>query len=128
MHPIDRITRTIIGSALRIHTALGPGLFESVYEVVLEKDLVRLGFHVERQKAISFEFEGIRFENAFVLDLLVEGCVVVEVKSVARLASVFEKQMQTYLRLSDCRVGLLINFNETRLKDGIKRVVNRFDE
>ena len=103
-------------------------MFESVYEVLLEKDLVRRGFSVERQKAIGFEFEGLRFENAFVLDLLVEGKVVVEVKSVDRLAPVFEKQLQTYLRLTDCRVGLLINFNESLLKHGIKRIVNRLDE
>ena len=113
MHEIDFITGSIIDSAMRIHTALGPGLFESVYEVVLERDLVRRGFSVERQKELGFEFEGLRFENAFVLDLLIDSKVVVEIKSVERLAPVFEKQLQTYLRLSDCRAGLLINFNET---------------
>ena len=128
MHEIDFITGSIIDSAMRIHTALGPGLFESVYEVVLERDLVRRGFSVERQKELGFEFEGLRFENAFVLDLLIDSKVVVEIKSVERLAPVFEKQLQTYLRLTDCRAGLLINFNETLLKHGIKRVVNRFPE
>jgi iron complex transport system substrate-binding protein len=128
MQPIDWITGSIVDAAMRIHSALGPGLFESVYEVVLERDLVRGGFQVERQKPVAFEFEGIRFENAFVLDLLVDRRVVVEVKSVERLAPVFEKQLQTYLRLTDCRVGLLINFNETLLKHGIKRFVNRLDE
>jgi iron complex transport system substrate-binding protein len=128
MHPIDWITGSIIDSAMRIHSALGPGLFESVYEVVLERDLVGRGLRVERQKAVGFVFEGLRFENAFVLDLLVEGRVVVEIKSVERLAPIFEKQLQTYLRLTDCRVGLLINFNETHLKHGIKRIVNRLDE
>ena len=128
MHEIDFITGSIIDSAMRIHTALGPGLFESVYEVVLERDLVRRGFSVERQKELGFEFEGLRFENAFVLDLLIDSKVVVEIKSVERLAPVFEKQLQTYLRLSDCRAGLLINFNEALLKDGIKRVVNRLPE
>ena len=123
MHEIDFITGSIIDSAMRIHTALGPGLFESVYEVVLERDLVRRGFSVERQKEVGFEFEGLRFENAFVLDLLIDSKVVVEIKSVERLAPVFEKQLQTYLRLTDCRAGLLINFNEAPLKDGIKRVV-----
>jgi iron complex transport system substrate-binding protein len=127
MHPIDWITGSIIDSAMRIHRALGPGLFESVYEVVLERDLVRGGFRVERQKVIGFEFEGL-FENAFVLDLLVDSKVVVEIKSVAGLAPIFEKQLQTYLRLIDCRAGLLINFNETLLKHGIKRIVNRLDE
>jgi iron complex transport system substrate-binding protein len=128
MHPIDWITGSIIDSAMRIHRALGPGLFESVYEVVLERDLVRGGFRVERQKVIGFEFEGLHFENAFVLDLLVDSKVVVEIKSVAGLAPIFEKQIQTYLRLTDCRAGLLINFNETLLKHGIKRIVNRLDE
>ena len=128
MHEIDFITGSIIDSAMRIHTAPGPGLFESVYEVVLERDLVRRGFSVERQKELGFEFEGMRFENAFVLDLLIDSKVVVEIKSVERLAPVFEKQLQTYLRLTDCRAGLLINFNETLLKHGIKRVVNRFPE
>jgi iron complex transport system substrate-binding protein len=99
---------------------LGPGLFESVYEAVLERDLVRGGFRVERQKAIGFVFEGLHFENAFVLDLLVDSRVVVEIKSVERLAPIFEKQLQTYLRLTD--------FNETLLKHGIKRIVNRLDE
>ena len=126
MHEIDFITGSIIDS--RMHTALGPGLFESVYEVVLERDLVRRGFNVERQKEVGFEFEGLRFENAFVLDLLIDSKVVVEIKSVERLAPVFEKQLQTYLRLTDCRAGLLINFNEALLKDGIKRVVNRLPE
>jgi iron complex transport system substrate-binding protein len=128
MQSIDGITGTIIGSALRIHRALGPGLFESVYEVLLQQDLVRCGINVERQKAIGFDFEGVRFEHAFVVDLLVDGRVVVEVKSVERLSPIFEKQMQTYLRLTDCRVGLLINFNETLLKHGIRRMVNRIDE
>ncbi len=128
MHPIDWITGSIIDSAMRIHSALGPGLFESVYEVVLERDLVRRGFRVERQKAIGFEFEGLRFENAFVLDLLVDAKVVVEIKSVERLAPIFEKQLQTYLRLTACRAGLLINFNEMLLKHGIKRLVNRLEE
>jgi iron complex transport system substrate-binding protein len=95
---------------------------------VLERDLVRRGFRVERQKEVGFEFEGLRFENAFVLDLLIDRKVVVEIKSVERLAPVFEKQLQTYLRLTDCRAGLLINFNEALLKDGIKRVVNRLPE
>ena len=126
MHEIDFITGSIIDSAMRIHTALGPGLFESVSEV--ERDLVRRRFSVERQKELGFEFEGLRFENAFVLDLLIDSKVVVEIKSVERLAPVFEKQLQTYLRLTDCRAGLLINFNEALLKDGIKRVVNRLPE
>ncbi len=128
MHDINFITGTIIDSAMRIHTALGPGLFESVYEVLLERDLLRDGFRVERQKSLGFEFEAIRFENAFVLDLLVEGTVVVEIKSVERLTFKCEKQLQTYLRLANCPVGLLFNFNEVLLKNGLRRVVNRLPE
>lgn len=124
MRDIDYITGSIIDSAMRIHTALGPGLFESVYESVMEQDLIRKHFSVERQKPVGFEFEGIRFENAFFIDLLVEGQVIVEIKSVIRLAPVFEKQVQTYLRLTGCKVGLLINFNEAFLKNGLKRIVN----
>ena len=128
MHDINFITRTIIDSAMRIHTALGPGLFESVYEVLLERDLLRDGFRVERQKSLGFEFEGIRVENAFVLDLLVEGTVVVGIKLVERLTFTFEKQLQTHLRLANCPVGLLFNFNEVLLKNGLRRVVNRLPE
>jgi GxxExxY protein len=128
MHDINFITGAIIDAAMRIHKALGPGLFESVYEVLLERDLRRQGFKVERQKSMGFEFEGLRFENAFVLDLIVEDLVVVEVKSVERLTFVSEKQLQTYLRLTNCPVGLLFNFNEVLLKNGMKRVVNRLPE
>ena len=95
---------------------------------MLEAELKKAGFFVERQKPVSFEFRGHRFENAFFVDLMVNRSVIVEIKSVERLTSVFEKQVQTYLRLCDCRVGLLINFNESSLKNGLKRVVNRFDE
>ena len=128
MHDINVITGAIIDSAMRIHTALGPGLFESVYEVLLERDLSRSGFLVQRQVPVGFEYDGIRFEHAFVLDLLVDRAVVVEIKSVERLNHVYEKQLQTHLRLADCRVGLLLNFNEARLKDGLKRIVNRLPE
>jgi GxxExxY protein len=128
MHDINYITGYIIAAAMRIHAALGPGLFESVYEVVLERDLTRHGFKVERQKHVGFEFEGFRFEDAFRPDLIVDDSVIVEIKSVEAITPVFEKQLQTYLRLTNCRVGLLINFNETLLKHGLKRVVNRLPE
>ena len=128
MHDIDFITGSIIDSAMRIHTALGPGLFESVYEAVLERDLLARGFRVERQKRVSIQFEGMHFDEAFYIDLLVEGVVVVEIKSVERLAPVFEKQVQTYLRLANCPVGLIFNFSENLLRNGMKRVVNRVPE
>jgi iron complex transport system substrate-binding protein len=123
---LDELSGLVIGAAIRIHTRLGPGLLESVYHQVLYRDLVGQGLYVESKKAVSFKFEGMYFENGFVADLVVDRRLVVEVKSVATLMPVFEKQLLTYLRLLDCRLGLLINFNVALLKDGIKRIVNNF--
>ena len=111
-------------TAYKIHVNLGPGLLESVYETILARDLARQGFRVERQKCVSFDYEGLWFENAFRVDLLVDSKVVVEVKSAAKLADNHTKQLLTYLRLLDCRAGILFNFGAARLKDGIRRVVN----
>jgi iron complex transport system substrate-binding protein len=121
---INRLTGQIIGAALQIHSALGPGLFESVYEVVLAKRLAQLGLRVERQKPVSFEFDGIQFDEGFRADLVVEATVVVEVKSVRELAAVHLRQLLTYLRLLGCPAGLVINFDALHLRDGIKRVAN----
>ena len=123
---LDALSHLVIGSALRIHTRLGPGLFESVYHSVLHRDLVKCGLFVESNKLISFEFEGEWFENGFRTDLIVERCLVVEIKSIAAIAPVHERQLLTYLRLLDYKLGLLINFNNLHLKDGIKRVVNNY--
>ncbi len=123
---LDQLTHLIIGSAMRVHTRLGPGLFESVYHSVLYRYLQARGLFVESKKRVSFEFEGQLFEGAFEADLIVERRVVIEVKSVNALAPVFEKQILTYLRLLDCKVGLLINFNTVHLRDGIKRIVNNY--
>ncbi len=124
MNNINEITGVIVDRAFRIHSKLGPGLLESVYETILSRDLSRAGLEVERQKPISFDFEGLWFENAYRADLVVENAVIVEVKSVPALASVHEKQLLTYVRLLDYRVGLLLNFGAPLLKHGIKRVVN----
>jgi iron complex transport system substrate-binding protein len=121
---LDEITASVVDAALGIHRGLGPGLLESVYEVTLAATLARRGFRVERQLPISFCFEGIEFEQVFRLDLLVEQRVVVEVKSVEHLARVHPKQVLTYLRLMNLRVGLLLNFGAGTMKEGIKRVVN----
>jgi GxxExxY protein len=126
MHNFDNLSYQVIGIALRIHSELGPGLFESVYHSLFLRDLKRNGFQVESKKVIPFEFEGMRFKRGFVPDLIVENALVIEIKSVRRHKAVFEKQLQTYLRLLDIRVGLLINFNTEVLKDGIIRIVNRF--
>ncbi len=108
-----------------IHKELGPGLLESVYEVVLARALERRGFQVERQKPVRFEFDGMVFEDAFRVDLLVDERVLVELKSVEKLASVHCKQLLTYLRLMKLPVGLLINFGGATLKEGLKRIVNQ---
>lgn len=124
MMELDEITGAIVDSAMKIHIDLGPGLLESVYEVVLAKALQKRGLQVERQKAIQFEYDGIVFEEGFRADLLVEGRVIVELKSVEKLAPVHSKQLLTYLRLMNLPVGLLINFGSATLKEGLHRVVN----
>jgi iron complex transport system substrate-binding protein len=126
MRDIDEITGEVVDAAYRIHTRLGCGLLESVYEAVLAKALEQRGFSVERQKPISIEFDGLRFDEGFRLDLLVDGRVVVELKSIEKLAAVHAKQVLTYLRLMDLRVGLLINFGAPTLKEGLRRIVNAY--
>lgn len=121
---LDDITGAIIDSALKIHIDLGPGLLETVYEIILAKKLQQLGFEVERQKAIPFEYEGIFFDEGFRIDLLIESNVIVELKSVEKLAPVHSKQLLTYLRLMKLPVGLLINFGAPTIKEGLKRIVN----
>lgn len=118
------LTGRIVHSAYRIHKAIGPGLLESVYERILARDLKRLGYRVDRQKGFGFEFEGLRFDHAFRADIVVDGRVVVEVKSVSGTARVHTQQLMTYLRLLDCRVGLLLNFGAPVMKEGIIRLVN----
>ncbi len=124
MKELDDITGAIVDASVKIHMGLGPGLLESVYEVVLARALQRRGFRVERQKAISFEYDGMVFDEGFRTDLLVENRVVVELKSVERLAPVHSKQLLTYLRLMNLPVGLLINFGEATVKEGLHRIVN----
>lgn len=122
---LNLVTGQIIDSAVRIHMSLGPGLLESVYEAILARDLARRGYFVERQKPVSFDFDGMWFENAFRADLIIERAVVVEIKSAVALTPVDEKQLLTYLRLLDYRVGLVLNFGAPLLKDGIRRIANR---
>ncbi len=127
MANLDDITGEIVDASIRLHRDLGPGLLESVYESILSKVLTRRGLTVERQKPICFEYDGIRFDDGFRVDLLVEGCVVVELKSVEKLAPVHSKQLLTYLRLLNFPVGLLINFGAATLKEGLHRIVNNLD-
>ena len=120
----DDICRRIVICSFDIHRRLGPGLLESAYQSILEKDLVRGGLSVGSQKRVSVEYEGIFLKDAFVADLVVEGKVVVEIKSVATLLPVHYKQLLTYLRLLNIRYGLLINFGGALMKSEVKRVVN----
>jgi len=121
---IEEIAREVVDCGYRVHTELGPGLLESVYEVVLAKLLTDCGFSPERQKPVPIVFNGIRFEEGFRADLLVEGRLLVEIKSVENLAPVHGKQMLTYLRLLNLPLGLLMNFGAPVFKEGIKRIVN----
>jgi iron complex transport system substrate-binding protein len=124
MRELDDITGAIVDASLRIHRDLGPGLLESVHEAVLARALEQRGFHVERQQAIRFEYEGLVFEEGFRTDLLVENRVIVELKSVERLAPAHSKQLLTYLKLTNKPVGLLINFGGATLREGLHRIVN----
>jgi GxxExxY protein len=120
----NEIAKEILDAAFRVHTKLGPGLFESVYEVVMAYELKKRGLTADRQKAMPITYDGIRFDEAFRSDLVVDGKVIAELKSVEALLSVHAKQLLTQLRLSDLKLGLLINFGEAHLKNGIKRVIN----
>lgn len=121
---IEDVARIAVDCGLRIHRDLGPGLLESVYEVVLANALERNGLSVERQKPISFRYADVVFNEGFRADLLVEARLIIEVKSVERLAPVHGKQLLTYLRLAAQPLGLLMNFGAETFKDGCKRVVN----
>jgi GxxExxY protein len=120
----DRITQTIIGAAIDVHRALGPGLLESAYEACLAYELAQRGLKVEPQKPLPVVYRDVRLECGYRLDLVVEDAVIVEVKAVESLAPIHEAQLLSYLKLSGLRVGLLINFHERALRDGIRRMVN----
>ncbi len=121
----NTLSGEVIGAAIEVHRFLGPGLLESAYELALERELSLRGLRVERQKAIPLEYKGMVLGDGFRIDLLVQEQVIVEVKAVASIQPIHEAQLLTYLRLTDKRLGLLINFNEKTIKEGVKRVVNR---
>ena len=125
---LDDITGAIIDTSVWVHRKFGPGLLESLYEAVLTCELRRRGLRVERQRLISISYDGIEIEDAFRADLLVEECVIVELKSLEHGAPVHAKQLLTYLRLMNLRVGLLLNFGYETMKEGIDRVVNNFTD
>ncbi|MBD2131719.1 MAG: GxxExxY protein [Sphaerospermopsis kisseleviana] len=120
----NEITGVIVDVAYKVHTTLGPGLLESVYETVMDVELRRRKLQVRRQVVIPITYEGVVLEEGFRADLIVEDKVIVELKSVENLNPVHHKQLLTYLRLADKKVGLIINFNVKLIKDGISRVVN----
>lgn len=124
MTDIERICSDVVDVSLRLHRDLGPGLLESVYESILSAKLASMGYRVARQMPIDIEFEGLRFDAAFRIDILVEEKLLIEVKSVEQLSNAHMKQLLTYLRLTKQPLGLLINFNAATLKEGVRRVVN----
>ena len=121
----NEIATKILEAAFRIHDELGPGLLETVYETALEWELIQIGLRVERQKPVPLVYREVKLEDGFRVDLLVENKVIVEIKSLEIVPKVAFKILLTYLRLADIRLGILINFNEEHLKDGIKRVANK---
>jgi len=124
----NEIGTKILTAAIEVHRELGPGLLETVYEVVLAHELTRSGLDVERQVPVPIVFKGIRFDEAFRADLIVARKVLVELKSVEHVTPAHKKQVQTYLKLTGIKLGYLLNFGEAFLKDGITRCVNRLDE
>jgi len=124
----NELAREIVDAAYKVHTTLGPGLLESVYEAILSFELQKRGLAVARQVPLPVVYESISFDEGYRADLLIEGKVIVELKSIEKIAPVHKKQLLTYLRLADMRLGLLINFGEALIKHGITRVVNGLPE
>ena len=120
----NEIGTAVVEASIRIHRELGPGLLESVYEIVLAHDLKERGFKVEREVSVPLKYRGLDFDVAFKADLVVEDLVVVELKSVETINNAHLKQLQTYLKLMNLRLGYLLNFGEALMKDGIRRVAN----
>jgi len=125
---LNRITEDVIGAAIEVHRSLGPGLLESAYEACLVFDLIEREHRVEQQKPLLLAYKGVKLDCAYRLDLLVDDKVIVEIKSIERLLPLHRAQLMSYLKLSGCKVGLLLNFNVPVLSSGIVRVVNNFPE
>ena len=123
--PEERVGRAVVDAAVQVHRELGPGLLESVYEAVRAHELSERGLRVERQVPVAFEWRGMRFNEGFRADIIVDGCVLLELKSVERLHNAHRKQVLTYLRLTGMRLGYLINFGEALIRNGITRTVHQ---
>jgi GxxExxY protein len=121
---INKLTERILACAYDVHTALGPGLLESAYEECLYYELLQSGFSVEKQKVLPVVYKEVELDAGYRIDLLVEGKVIVELKAIEAFNNIHMAQVLTYLKLSGCRIGLLINFNVESLKNGIKRLIN----
>jgi GxxExxY protein len=120
----NEIGSIIIDTAVYLHKKLGPGLLESVYETILMNLLVNKGLHVQRQVPIPIEFEGTHFDEGFRADLIVEGKVIIELKSIEKISQVHKKQLLTYLKLTNTKLGFILNFGTELMKHGIERVIN----
>jgi len=123
METLNQVSYEIIGAAYKVHATLGPGLLESTYEVCMEYELLKRDLKVERQKALPVVYDGVHLDAGYRIDLLVEDAVVVEMKAVEAVAPVHQAQLMTYLKLTGMKLGLLMNFNVTDMKKGIKRIV-----
>ncbi len=121
---IEKVFKTILDCSFKVHTALGPGLLESAYEECLYYELNQSGLSVQKQKALPLVYKEVKLDAGYRIDLLVENKVIIEIKSVESLADIHMAQILTYLKLSKCKLGLLVNFNVKHLKNGIKRVIN----
>lgn len=124
----NKIATLIVDAAYQVHVNLGPGLLESVYETVLCHELQKRGLKIARQMSVPIEYDGLHFDEGFRADVVVEDKVVIELKSLEKLLPVHHKQTLTYIRLMGKRLGLLINFGEVRIKDGISRIVNGLEQ
>ena len=128
-HPLNVLTEVIIGAAIDVHREVGPGMLESAYEACLMFELLRRDLNVEHQKVLPVTYQGHRLDCGFRIDLLVEGAVIVEVKSIERLERIHTAQLLSYLRFAGCHVGLIINFATAWLtRDGVRRIVHEFPE
>lgn len=125
---LDQITHRIIGAAIEVHKILGPGLLESAYEACLAYEIRQLGYEVKQQKPLPVTYKDVKLDCGYRLDLVVEDAVIVEIKAIEQLAPIHDAQQISYLRLTNKRVGLLINFHVTLLKNGVKRIVNNFPD
>lgn len=124
----NELSSIVIGCAIEVHSNLGPGLLESVYEACLFYELKKIGLNVKQQEPLPVFYKGIEIPIGLKLDLLIENKLIVEIKSVKELQDIHTAQLITYLKISNIELGLLLNFNETRVKNGIKRIVNNFSD